>query len=70
MILGDNFMQHIGIGNYFLTDTIRWIDQSVKMKISHFYDGLMVKSSIYEGHEDEDTLVETYAGMFGATKII
>ena len=30
MILGRDFMQHIGIDNFFSTDTIQWIDRSKK----------------------------------------
>ena len=44
MIIGQDFMRHIGIDNFFSTKKIQWIDRSVKMKPSHHYDMMMVNS--------------------------
>ena len=61
MIIGHDLMRHIGIDNFFSTDTIRWIDRSAKMKHPHHYDLMMTNSNqIYEDYEDEEALCEAY----------
>ena len=53
MILGCDFMQHIGTDNSFLADTVWWINRSVKMKPPHHYDGMIMSAPIYELYEDK-----------------
>ena len=66
MIIGRDLMRHIGIDNFFSTNTIQWIDRSVKMKHSH-YDLMMTNSNrIYEDYEDKEALCEGYAELFEA----
>ena len=71
MILGRDFMRHIGIDNFFSTDTIWWINQSVKIKPPVHYDLMMMNSNcVFKDYEDEEALSEAYAVLFEATKIL
>ena len=71
MIIGRDLIQHIGIDNLFFTDTIRWIDQSVKMKHPHHYDLMMTDlNPIYEDYKDKEVLCKAYAELFKATEIL
>ena len=68
MIIGSDFMRHIGIDNFFSTDTIRWIDRSVKMKPPHHYDMMaLFAKRIKENYEDGDALSEAFTELYEAT---
>ena len=68
MIIGRDFMRHIGIDNFFSTDTIRWINRSVKMKPPHHYDMMAIFAKrINENFEDDDALSEAFAELYKAT---
>ena len=70
MIIGRDFMRHISIDNFFSTDTIRWIDRSVKMKPPHHYDMMAIfAKQINENFEDDDALSEAFAKLYEATKL-
>ena len=49
-------MRHIGIENFFMTDSICWIDLLINMKMPHHYDEMMMTSSIDEQYESEEAL--------------
>ena len=70
MILGQNFMRHIGINKFIFTDTIWWIDWSVKMKLPHHYDLMTMTSPIDEDFEDKEVLPKEYAELIVATEIL
>ena len=77
IIIGRDFMRHIGIDHFFSTDTIRWIDRSVKMKPPHHYDMMMNNSNrVFEDYnniidsEDDEDLREAYAELFEAQEIL
>lgn len=57
VILSQNFKSHIGIGNFFSTDNIRWIDWSVKMKLLYHYILIKMSALIYEIHDDGEALL-------------
>ena len=64
-------MQHIDIGNFFSTNTIRWIDRSINMRPPYHYDLMMMNlNGIFEGYKDEEALLEAYAELFEATEIL
>ena len=64
-------MRHIGIDNFFSTDTIQWIDRSVKMKHPHHYDLMITNlNRIYEDYEDKEALCEACAELFEAKEIL
>ena len=68
MIIGRDFMQHIGIDNFFTTDTIRWIDRSVKLKPPHhYYMMALFAKQINENYEDGDALSEAFAKLYEVT---
>ena len=73
MIIGRDFMRFIGINHFFSSDTIRWINRSVKMKPPHHYDLMMTdgtRTRIDKDYEDEEALCEAYAELFEATEIL
>ena len=71
IIIGLDLMRHIGIDNFFSTDTIQWIDRSVKMKHPHHYDLMITNlNRIYEDYEDKEALCEACAELFEAKEIL
>ena len=70
MILGRVFMHHIGINNFFSTDTIRWINCSVNMKSPYHYELMCMKAPLMEKYESKEALSEAYAELFEATAIL
>ena len=67
MIIGRDFMQHIGINDFFSTGTIWWIDRSVKMKPPHHYNMMAIfAKQINEDYEDDDALSEAFAELYEA----
>ena len=71
MIIGRDLMRFIGTDHFFSTDTIRWIDRSVKMEPPHHYDLMMPDCTcICQDYEDKEVLCEAYAELFKATEIL
>ena len=70
MIIGRDFMTDIGIDNSFSTNTIQWIDRSIKMKSPHHCDLMMTNfNCIFEDFEDKDALSEAFAELYKATTL-